>query len=274
MSRILIATDFSAAAENATHFGCRLARDFDMPVTLLHCFMIPITFNDNPMPVVPLDEGREMVETRLQEQIATLRQQYAGMEIEGVVMYGDVVDGIAEYSEEKNVWISVLGNTGEGTTDLWMGSSVVSALREVDGNVLAVPEHIEYRKPEKICFACDFKDVAGHFQLQKLTELVRRTGAQLHVVNVDHENKNYTPDNMLETTELHAELEAAKPVYHYIESRDVDDAIQNFITENHMDWLVIAPHKHSFFGSLFHKSHTKAMVKMSRIPIMALHEHE
>jgi hypothetical protein len=39
-----------------------------------------------------------------------------------------------------------------------------------------------------------------------------------------------------------------------------------------MDWLVVIPHRHSFFEGLFHKGHVKAMVRMSKVPIVALHD--
>jgi len=62
------------------------------------------------------------------------------------------------------------------------------------------------------------------------------------------------------------------PQYHFVANPDIDGAIQNFITANHMDWLILAPHRHSFLGALFHKSHTAAMVRTSSIPIISLHK--
>jgi nucleotide-binding universal stress UspA family protein len=62
------------------------------------------------------------------------------------------------------------------------------------------------------------------------------------------------------------------PVYHFIESENIDESIHQFVIENQMNWLVVVPHKHSFFEGLFHKSHTKAMTRKLQIPVISLHE--
>jgi nucleotide-binding universal stress UspA family protein len=51
---------------------------------------------------------------------------------------------------------------------------------------------------------------------------------------------------------------------------DVEQAIQNFIESNDIDWVVMIPRKHSFFQGLFHRSHTRAVANHTSIPIMAL----
>jgi nucleotide-binding universal stress UspA family protein len=51
-----------------------------------------------------------------------------------------------------------------------------------------------------------------------------------------------------------------------------EEAIEDFIEKNEIDWLVMIPRKHSFFEGLFHKSHSKAIARRVRIPLVALHE--
>jgi nucleotide-binding universal stress UspA family protein len=135
---------------------------------------------------------------------------------------------------------------------------------------MAVPAGVKYKKPENVCFACDFTNIADHFQIEALGALIREMHAQLHVLNVDFKNKH--SEATLRTTELHQGLSALDPVYHYVEKEHIDEGIRDFVEANHMDWLMIVPHKHSFWEGLFHKSHTKALVKLSHIPIVALHE--
>jgi len=272
MSNILVATDFSGVADNATQYACDMARDLHASVTIMHSFIIPVTFSDTPMPVMPVDEGRQIAEDRMQELVAKLQSAYEGLEIHGKIMYGEIVDCIEEYTEDTKPWIIVVGNSGSGDTALWLGSNVLSALKNLKHTVMAIPPESTYRKPEKVCFACDYKHITDHLQTGALLNLVAETGAQLHVLNVDYNNKGYAPDDALESTELHSALKAANPVYHYVEQENIEAGIESFITANQMDWLVIAPHKHSFFEGLFHKSHTKAIMKMVHIPLIALHE--
>ena len=71
---------------------------------------------------------------------------------------------------------------------------------------------------------------------------------------------------------LHRLLAPLNPVYHYVEKEHVEDGIKAFMEQNQMDWLIIVPHKHSFFEGLFHKSHTKAIMKSVPVPLIALKE--
>ena len=272
MPHLLVATDFSDVAENTVRYACQLAGHLRAEVVLLHSFMIPVTFSDTPMPIMPVDEGKEIAEERMTELADQLRATYPDISISSKVMFGDIVDCIEEYSEKEAPLMVMLGNSGSGESTLWLGSNVLSALRSLKKTVVAVPNDAVYRKPEKICFACDFKNIADTFQSEKLVRLLNAVGGQLHVLNVDHQNKNFTPETPHETTELHNVLNSLNPVYHYVEKDNVEEGIQEFIETNHMDWLVIVPHKHSFFESLFHKSHTKAIMKMVHIPLVAIHE--
>lgn len=270
MAPILVATDFSEVAGNAAHYACQLARDHNSPVTLLHSFIIPVTFSDTPMPVMPVDEGRTIAEERMNELTAEYRQAYPGLDIRGKIMFGDIVDCIEEYTEQTPPWIIVLGNSGLGDSMLWFGSNVLNALRNLRYPVLAVPRDTGYRRPEKLCFACDFKHIADHLDTEALSVLVHTTNAQLHVLNVDHLGKN--PPEADETSTLHRLLAPLNPVYHYVEKEHVEDGIKAFMEQNQMDWLIIVPHKHSFFEGLFHKSHTKAIMKSVPVPLIALKE--
>ncbi len=270
--RILVATDFSPIAETAVGYACRLARDFQAPLTLLHAFVIPVTFSDTPMPVMPLDEGRTIAEERLQAIVADLHREFPEIEIERKVMFGDITDCLEEYMEIEKPWMVILGNSGTAEQALWLGSNVLAVLKNLKNTVMAIPPEVSYRKPEKICFACDFKNIADHLQTEDLMQLASRTGAQLHVLNVDYQNKNYSTNTLPESPELHAMLAPLNPVYHFVEKENVEEGIQEFITANQMDWLVIVPHKYSFLESLFHKSHTKAIMKKVHIPLIAMHE--
>ncbi len=272
MPHLIVATDFSEVAENTVRYACELATDFKSEVILIHSFMIPVTFSDTPMPIMPVDEGREIAEERMQELVTSLQASYPGISISSKIMFGDIVDCIEEYSEKETPLMVLLGNSGTGDSSLWLGSNALSALKSLKQTVVAIPPEAKYKRPEKLCFACDLKNISDHLQTSKLLTLAQHLGAQLHVLNVDYQNKNFTPETPFESTELHTALAPLNPVYHYVEKENVEEGIQEFIEANHMDWLVIVPHKHSFLESLFHKSHTKAIMKMVHIPLVAIHE--
>ncbi len=272
MQKIIVATDFSEVAHNAVQYACSLAQDFDAAVTIVHSFIVPVAFSDTPMPLMPVDEAKQIAEERVQKMLEDLRHGFPDLQVDTRILYGSIVDCLEEMVEKEQPWMVVLGNSGADNNALWLGSNVLTALKTMKCTVMAVPSGVTYRRPAHLCFACDFKNIADHLQTENLMHLVRSTSAKLHVLNVDFQNKNYDSEMMLESTELHAALKPLDPVYHYVEQEDVEEGIESFVAANQMDWLIIVPHKHSFFERLFHKSHTREIMKVVTVPLVALHE--
>ncbi|OJW83513.1 MAG: hypothetical protein BGO69_08565 [Bacteroidetes bacterium 46-16] len=274
MSEIIAATDFSDIAENAVRYACNLAKACDATVTVAHSFIIPVAFSDTPMPVMPVDEGREIAEEKMTALLEKLQAEFPQLPITGKVMYGDIVDSLQEYTEENSSpWLIVLGNSDvDDDSAIWLGSTVLNALKNLPYPVMAVPPGVSYKPVNKICFTCDVKHITNELPSQQLLGLVEETKAALHVLTIGHDDKGFSPDTVMENEELRMYLSSAKPEYHFVDSKDVDTAIQNFVEENQADWLVAIPHKHSFFEGIFHKGHVKAMIRMTHIPLVALHD--
>jgi nucleotide-binding universal stress UspA family protein len=272
MSLIITATDFSDVATHAAHYACLLAQTSNAPVVVMHTFILPVAFNDVPMPVIPIDEARQTAEDSINSFVRELQQAYPGLSITGKVSYGDITDSLQEYAEETHPALVVIGNSNEEGMSFWWGSNMLSALKNLPCPVVAVPLTSTYSGVKNICFACDYKDISERIPADQLIEMVKSTGAQLHILNVSHDNKNFAVETPLESSILHELLGSASPIYHYADNEDVDTGIQNFIEGNNMDWLVVMPHKHSFLAGLFHKSHTSSMARMSHVPLVAIHE--
>lgn len=274
MSEIIAATDFSDIAENAVRYACRLAQSCNTSVTIAHSFIIPVAFSDTPMPVMPVDEGREIAEEKMTALLEKLKAEFPDLPLTGRVMYGDIVDSLQEYFEEnEEPWLIVLGNSDvDDDSAIWLGSTVLNALKNLPYPVMAVPPGASYGDVKKICFTCDLKHVTNQLPTQQLLSLVEQTGAELHVLTIGHSNQGFEPDTVMENEELRMYLAPASPEYHFVDNKDVDSAIQSFVQDNGIDWLVSIPHKHSFFEGIFHKGHVKAMIRMTHIPLVALHD--
>lgn len=272
MSVIITATDFSEAANNAVYYACDMAMAYGYGVTVVHSFIIPVAITENPMPVMPIEEGRGIAEEGMNELVGRLQANYPSLAINSHITYGEVTESLSEYSTDVKPAMIVIGNSTTEDTAFWLGSNLLSELRNLPYKVLAVPPGKKFEPVKKICLACDMKNVVGDLPGRELVEVVTRTGASLHVLNVDHNNKNFGTDMPIESEALHDMLKGAEPVYHYIDNEDVEEGIKTFTQQNNIDWLVVTPHKHSFFDRLFHKSHTKEIVKKVTIPILSLHK--
>jgi nucleotide-binding universal stress UspA family protein len=271
MPVIVTATDFSEVASNAVHYACSLAVHASASVVVVNSFVVPVAFNDMPMPVLPIDESRQLSQESMQKLTDDLQASYPSISVSGKVIYGDITDALEEYAEEQKPWMVILGNSSDEDTSFWLGSNMISALKDLPCPVLAVPINTNYKKVKNICFATDLKDVSEKLPVADILQIVQATGATLHVLNVDHSKEFGTaiPEG---SGTLQGLLDPANPQYHFIDSEDIDAGIRDFVSMRNMDWLIVMPHKHGFFEGLFHKSHTEAMARMSHIPLLALHE--
>lgn len=272
MPIILTATDYSEIANHAVDYACNMAQTYAASVTVVHSFIIPVVIStDTPMPAISIEEARNIAIERMDTLMADLKTRYPGIDIKSDITYGDITDSLQEYTESVQPWIIVIGNSSSEDTSFWPGSNLINALKGLPYLVLAVPANAKYGAVKNICFACDYKNTDERFPADELIKIVRATGARLHVLNVGQNNEGEeritTPPNSLKDR-----LASITPEYHFVDSEDIDESIQQFVTEKNMDWLVVIPHKHSFFEGLLHKSHTKAMARMSHIPLMTLHE--
>ena len=102
--------------------------------------------------------------------------------------------------------------------------------------------------------------------------MVKEFGAELHVLNVDHEGKNFKSGTPEESMMLHQLLADLNPGYHFIEHEDVEDGINDFVDKNNIDLLITIPKKHKLLDGLFKKSSTKQLVTQSHVPVMCVHE--
>lgn len=270
MSLIITATDFSDAAAQAVNYACQLASDRQADVLLLHTFFMPYSYTDEvtPMPVVPVEELMQISKENMADHLGKLQALYPTINISSKILYGDVVDSLDEYMEDHGApWLVVLGNTGDPST--LFGNTTLTALRNLSCPVLAIPTDCTYHPVKDICFAVGNNTPADNNAIQQLISLAEEMHANLHVLTVNDKDDTTTSGS---TSALQETLASAKPAYHVVANKNIDDGIQAFINETHMDWLATVPRQHSFFENLFRKSHTAAMVKRTSIPLIALHE--
>jgi K+-sensing histidine kinase KdpD len=108
--------------------------------------------------------------------------------------------------------------------------------------------------------------------LPYIKQIVKTFHAELHVLNVDYEDRQFKGEQVEESFLLHSMLEDLNPQYHFIDNQDVEDGINEFADKNNLDLLITIPKKHKLLEGLFKKSHTRKLVFDSHVPILCVHE--
>jgi len=275
MKTIIVPTDFSPIATNAMNFAADMATNINASLLLLHVYQVPVSMTDVPVVMVSAEELKKSSESKLQELKDNLTHITSGkIKIYSEARLGDVSDELEDACKHIQPFAVIMGTRGTtGVERILFGSTTLTAIRHLTWPVIVVPPGKEYGKGiKKIGFACDFDKVVESTPIQFIKNMIKEFGAELHVLNVDHEGKHFKPGTPEESLMLHTLLHDLNPNYHFIDNIDIEDGINEFVEKNNIDLLITIPKKHKLLDSLFKHSSTKQLVTQSHVPVMCVHE--
>lgn len=267
MNTILLATDFSPAAQNAAVYALQLAGHLSVPLELFHAYVIPFAYTDSPVPLLNMEEIQKISEESMDAELKRLQGMAGGATIHTKILPGDLIDCLNEIIEEQPPALVVMGTSGQGSESILWGSMAVKALRQLSVPVLAVPANVTWQPVKKICFAADYDQVSEHTPSTEIIKWVEQMGATVDVIHVDKPEKAVTPPMMLVNM-----LEPVQPDYHALINDNIEGGVAEFLQEHQINWLLVIPKKYGFFENLFHKSRTKLLTQVSNVPVLALHQ--
>jgi nucleotide-binding universal stress UspA family protein len=275
MKTIVIPTDFSPISTNAMNYAVDMALSVNASVMLLNIYQIPVSMTDVPVVMVSAEELKKMAD----EKLAELKKNVAHITSGNLKIYsesrlGNVVDELEDVCKQINPFAVVMGTKGAtGLDRILFGSVTLTAIRHITSPIICVPPGKEYGAGiKKIGFACDFNKVVEATPTHIIKEFVKEFNAELHVLNVDYHNKYFKPDTPQESLLLHTMLEELKPIYHFIQHKDIEDGINEFAETNNLDLVISIPKKHKLLEGIFKPSSTRQLVFESHVPVMCIHE--
>lgn len=263
MKTIVLATDFSASADNAMMYAGRLANNIGASLLLLHVYQVPVGMNDMPLLVVSTDELKSNADAGLQKAKELLLATFSSVDVQMESRLGDVVDELKDICKKVNPLLIVVGKHGaSGVQQILFGSTSLSIIRNINHPVIVVPDRARDFQIQNAALAID-ADVDNTF-VQRIKSLVRDLKIHLHLVHVRPEKSAY-----LQPSNLVSELNSrCSNVYDH----EFVHGIESYIKENKIDLLIILPHKHNIVERLFVKTHTKELLRKISIPIMCIGE--
>ncbi len=272
MKKIIAATDFSPAAENAVNYAADMADAIGAHLLLLHVCQLPVSFGDIPVAVY-IDDLVKEAEKDLAETAAKVNHRLKGrLGIEQLVRTGTFYEELETLCQETRPYAVVTGSQGKTAAErVLFGSHAVYAMQHLPWPMITVPPGASFHSIRNIGFACDFNEVIATTPVDEIRQLVQDFKARLHILNTGKAS-SFEPEVVFQSGMLQEMLESLKPAYHFITHDNVEDGILQFAQENKIDLLLVLPKRHGLMEKLTHRSHTKQLVLHSHVPVMALHE--
>src|ERR1041385_8997475 len=158
MEKILIATDFSAAADNAVEYGTDLSKFLNAEILLVNSFKLPLEGYDLKDPLRVMADLQENALEKLQYVKARVISRLGyDPGITCISEPGRALDVIKIAADKNGVDLVVAGLIGEAgpLKRHIIGSTALDLADHLSVPVLIVPEHTNYRKLRRISFAWD-----------------------------------------------------------------------------------------------------------------------
>ena len=271
MKTILVATDFSPAALNASNYAADMALAIHADILLLHVYNPPVNYSEMPaaISIEDVQQGAENQVNELRDEIVQRTNEKINITIQ--VRMGAFFHELKIVCESIKPYTVVMGSQGTTATErLFFGSHAVYAMEHLMWPLITVPSGAKFSTVKKIGLACDFDKVVDTTPVDEIKMLVNDFHAELHILNTG-KRKEFKPELVFQSGLLQEMLGALNPEYHFITSGNTDDSIIDFADKNHLDLLIVLPKRHGLLEKIVHKGHTKQFVLHSHVPVMAIH---
>ena len=274
MKKILVPTDRSENARHALNYALRLFEGEEVEFVLFQSFDIPTYSADMP---VPLDMvGADELKRFLNEDIAALKRQSEGQSFtfSSLVESGSLTMNIEALVNEHAIDLVVMGTKGAtGLAAAIIGSNTADVIQAATCPVLAVPESADLEAmPKRILFASDNKGLSNSSIIEPLMFVAKKFNGHIHIMNVLDEGKMTTVDEAVAGLKLDHLLETFQHTFHFENSDDKAEAIENFLNTHGIDMLAVVPRKNNFFDAIFHRSVTRKLALHTKVPLLAMHD--
>jgi len=271
MSTVIVVTNFSISSRNALDYTCAFLNNPETKVLLVSIFSFPGSYSNDGVSMAAVSETIVNDERRLREEYEWVRSTYPLIKIETEITTGTFLEALEEKVEEENASLIVMGASGDYTDLLSWDTNIINAFIDFHVPVLVIPSHVHFKKINNIAFAINYYRKNMETPVSMIKRLIHFTKAALHVIHVA------APDEPVDETAeankrlLKEKLQDVSPSYYEPEYVNVIAAIDSFIRDSSIDILIVLPHRKGIWHNIFHESHTKGLINLNQIPVLALH---
>lgn len=274
MINILVPTDFSKLSKVAIKYAIQFANKIDGNITLLYV----VTQVDTPRAGLRLRFHTLQKELMIaaKEDLEGLVGEFSSLVKNSHPLKTKIARGTsfneAVKAEAKKLrsGLIIMGTRGaSGLRKYIVGSNTASVIDVSHIPVLVVPEFAEFKNFRTVVHATDLKHTER--ELKTLIPYVKQFEAIVHLIHVTASLK--------QVGQLEKKIDAivaktgfSNIVVRVMVNKDIDEAIDHYVTSTKADLLTTFTHDHGFYDKLFDRSITRKLAFQSKMPLLAFRQ--
>jgi len=269
IKHFLVPIDFSEASLNAADYALSLAKDLSGIVTLMHCYVPHVS--DAPIPDTTdmMDKQRDLFDSIVE----VFEAEYKVKDLNAPIINAKFEIGfpgetIIKEANKMNA-IVVMGNTGSGNmAKKLFGSVSTKVIADSQQPTLIIPPDVIYEGFNEIAYAMDDLRVDSKV-VEDVIKLVQTSYARINLVHID-DKESYNND--FELSKLY-KVNYPKSLIsiQHVKNSDVTDGLNDFVSKNEIDLLIMTHVKRGILDSIFKSSQSRKVAITSTTPVLILH---
>lgn len=278
---ILVPVDFSEIARNAFRYALHLADHLDASINLLYSVPPASAIPDQaPFAVSFVEDLQAEAALGIQEFTDSVVKEVSPElkrlpQVTCLVSVGDLRHTIRENAEEQNNDLIVMGTHGQH--DVWdklLGTNTTFLLKRSPLPLLVVPNGVSFTPCKLICYATDLQH-AESFKVDRLFDAFSTFHPQLHFLHVLPNDKEQTAYDLSKLRELFGnQNDGTKTTFATVNNEEVIDGINDYVSRNHCDLVIMHRTEHSWLEDLFRTSNTRQAALKADFPVLIVRQEE
>lgn len=280
MKNILIPTDFSENAHNAIRYALDYFAEVPVNFYILHVSTkeTPHTeeeyegFFESDSNLKTLNNPSSL----LKEEINTCRisaknpnHNFFPLEEES-----SLVESIRKQIAEFEIDYILMGTKGESEiSGTEMGSNTYKVITKVKCPILVIPGNARFKGVKNIAFITDYNCLYRNRIISTLSETLELHNTPLRVLHVKSQTTGVlTPSQIDNKAFLHYFFKEKKHSFHFIENKNLETGIQDFVETWEISLISIVAKNLNFIERLLLRPAVKAVSYQTYVPFLVIHE--
>ncbi len=269
MKTIIVCTDFSREAENATHYAASLAKENQYKMVLFNLQSISIHALNAQASADFFYEQTLKNQKKLADKATEINTLYA-IETEYYLASGNFIEELNQCIQASGCDFIIMGMAEKTLEQRLLGNTVIKAIHRIKKPILIIPGHIEYTGIRKMLFAYDTHKCMSWSAMNDIYYFINEFSSEIEVFNVSESIDDFA--EVIHDIDLNSgyDMDDIKYSFKMIQSMEIVKAIEEEVKLTNADLLTMIPYRYNLVESLFHRSKTAIMAYKNKVPLLSI----
>lgn len=278
MKNVLIPTDFSDNSLNAIRYALDYFASIPVNFYILHVNSVEtvhtiqglknsIEIGEMQTIQSPSSLLKEVVETC---RISDINPDHNFFAVEEEL---NLVEAIRKQVAEREIDYILMGTKGKTKTNpSELGSNTCEVITKVKCSILVVPSNARFKDVKNIAFLTDYHNIYRNKIITTLSNNLELHNAPLRVLHIKSNNLGLNSEQTDNKGFLHYFFREKKHSFHFLENKQLDIGIQNFVETWDISLIAIVAKNLNFIERLLMRPVAKIVSYDSNLPFLVIHE--